>query len=76
MLEGGRKCREVANVGSVYVQTAYFKYFRLSHAKIGAVSLETLSVGLMFRQNISNVFMWLVFRDREQTSYLMIVART
>ena len=76
MLEGGRKCREVANVGKVYVQTAYLKYFRLSHVKIGASCLETLSVGLMFRQNISNMFMWLVFRDGEQTSYLMIVART
>ena len=76
MLEGGRKCREVANVGNVYVQTAYLKYFRLSHVKIGAACLETLSVGLMFRQNISNMLMCLVFRDREQTSYLMIVART
>ena len=72
MLEGGRKCREVANVGNVYVQTAYFKYFRLSHVKIGAACLQTLSVGLLFR----HVLMWLMFRDREQTSYLMIVART
>ena len=40
MLEGGRKCREVANVGKVYVQTAYLKYFRLSHVKIGAACLE------------------------------------
>ena len=76
MLEGVRKCREVANVGNVYVQTAYLKYFRLSHVKIESACPETLSVGLLFRQNISNVFMWLVFRDREQTLYLMIVART